>query len=447
MALWKTPKVAWNGEVGVCCMDVGMALSLGNIKDHTLDEMWMSPKIKEWRLHHIRGEFNKVKGKNPDGSTFSCAKCNGIKFPGISDEEIVKYLKAVGEEKEIEPYLKRVKKEEQYICTRPFSYIEINEDGECSFCCYNWQTKHESLEKKSLKEIWNGPTAQSIREGILNGTFEYCNKSLCPHFKRKSGYVKRISDIKYPAIKEAIINKEVKLSYGPKEINACYDPSCNLCCPSCRLEIKMVQGEQKKKVDMFHKKVIDAMQDTKKLIVTGSGEPFVSPVFRPWLQKMQPKDYPKLEHICLLTNGQLLFKSMWDSLSKIHKLIKSIEIGIDAANPETYAKNRPGGSFEILMGNLRFISTLNIETTLTFTVQNNNFLEMQEFVKLAKEFGMKVMFKVLVNWGTFSDEEYKKRAVHLNTHPKHSEFVEMIHKQDFFESDVQLGNLSKYVRD
>jgi sulfatase maturation enzyme AslB (radical SAM superfamily) len=109
MALWKTPQMAWNGELGVCCMDVGMALSLGNIKDKTLDEMWMGDRIKYWRLAHIRGEFEKVQGKKANGEIFSCADCPGIRYPPVTDQEIVDYLRITGDEQEIQPFLRRVR--------------------------------------------------------------------------------------------------------------------------------------------------------------------------------------------------------------------------------------------------------------------------------------------------------------------------------------------------
>jgi wyosine [tRNA(Phe)-imidazoG37] synthetase (radical SAM superfamily) len=108
MALWKTPQMAWNGELGVCCMDPGLALSLGNFKDKTFEELWMGDKVHQWRLHHIRGEFEKVFGERADKTIFSCEGCPGIRFPPVTDEEIIKYLEITEEHDDILPYLERV---------------------------------------------------------------------------------------------------------------------------------------------------------------------------------------------------------------------------------------------------------------------------------------------------------------------------------------------------
>lgn len=50
--------------------------------------------------------------------------------------------------------------------------------------------------------------------------------------------------------------------------------------------------------------------------------------------------------------------------------------------------------------------------SLHFVVQENNFRQMEEFVKFAEEYDVDVVeFQKLGNWGTFSDEEFRKRNV------------------------------------
>jgi hypothetical protein len=76
-------------------------------------------------------------------------------------------------------------------------------------------------------------------------------------------------------------------------------------------------------------------------------------------------------------------------------------------------------------------------------VQENNFLEMPDFVRLGKRFKVDIVFfNQLVNWGTYPDEEYARRAIHLPEHHRHSEFVDLLKKRIFKDSIVNLGNLT-----
>jgi len=47
-------------------------------------------------------------------------------------------------------------------------------------------------------------------------------------------------------------------------------------------------------------------------------------------------------------------------------------------------------------------------------------MEMPDFVSLGKLLGFDtVYFSQLVNWGTYSEEEFRNRAIYLPAHPKH----------------------------
>ncbi|MDH4137092.1 MAG: hypothetical protein OEW09_10315, partial [Anaerolineae bacterium] len=80
---------------------------------------------------------------------------------------------------------------------------------------------------------------------------------------------------------------------------------------------------------------------------------------------------------------------------------------------------------------------------ISMVVQENNFTEMPDFVRLGKRFNFDaVFFSQLVNWGTYSDEEFNNRAIHLPAHPRHSEFVDLLRSEIFNEPTVHLGNLT-----
>ena len=318
----------------------------------------------------------------------------------------------------------------RYICSRPFKWFEITPSGDVYACCPTWLPKPiGNILQQSVNEIWNSKRAQTIRRSMLDGTFRYCNKLLCPNLQLLTSSVQKVTDVRDKDVRFAIDHNATTLPYGPRTINCGFDRSCNLSCPTCRLNTIIATGKDKERVW----KIIDtvereAARDLHELYITGSGDPFGSPHFFTWLRRMKLKDFPSLKTIHLHTNGQLFTPKTWQMMSNINNFIRSVEISIDAATPETYAVNRRGGNFKRLTENLAFIQKLRSSGKLrfvciSFVIQANNFREVPMFIRMRERFNFDVAyFSQLVNWGTFTEKEYLARAVHLPEHPQHKEF-------------------------
>lgn len=346
-------------------------------------------------------------------------------------------------------------KNKQLFCSKPFTWFEITnvkELGEVYLCCPAWlDNSVGNLQFQSVKDIWNSKKAQEIRRSILDGTFEYCDYSRCAFLQTETGPVEKIESVNDKALKEIVEKKQMILSYGPGQIICTYDRSCNLSCPSCRTK-RIIERRHKKQIVKIQEKIQnEALKDACYLHITGSGDPFGSPFFRKWLQSMKREGMPGIKTIHLQTNALLWTQKMWDTITEeIQLLITSADISIDAANPETYSENRRGGSFRKLLENLEFISALRRSGPLkrvciSMVVQENNYREMPDFIRLGKHFCFdSVYFSQLVNYGTYSDKEFKKRAVHFPDHPRHQEFVALLKNEIFHDSIVQLGNLTDF---
>lgn len=326
----------------------------------------------------------------------------------------------------------------------------MNGGGAVYLCCPSWlDTSVGDLTKQSVLEIWNSPLAQEIRRSILDGTYRYCNLSRCPFYSNLTGPVQEKPDLSDEDIRTVIEKDLTILPFGPRDINCAYDRSCNLSCPSCRTKL-IVELKRKDQIMTIQGKIrSQALKDAQYIKITGSGDAFGSPFFRQWLQTMRKTEMPCLKGIYLHTNGQLWTRAMWQTIPlEIRNLIQSSEISIDAATPKTYSINRRGGDFKKLLKNLEFIGTLRKKGPLkllivSMVVQENNFEEMPAFVELGKRFGAdRVLFSQLVNWGTFTLEEFKKRAIHQSSHPRHVELLKLLEKSIFSDSVAFLGNLS-----
>ena len=128
---------------------------------------------------------------------------------------------------------------ERLFCSQPFTRYEIlgggGDRGEVFSCCQSWITKSlGNMSERPVADVWNSRAAQKIRRSILDGSFKYCRRDVCPYLQRIDGPVQRIEDVKDERLLE-IIQKELTIvPFGPSDIICCFDQSCNLSCPSCR---------------------------------------------------------------------------------------------------------------------------------------------------------------------------------------------------------------------
>jgi hypothetical protein len=344
---------------------------------------------------------------------------------------------------------------ERLFCAQPFQRFEVlgggGERGDVFFCCQSWVTHSiGNMGEKPVAEVWNGKVAQDFRRSILDGSFKYCRADLCPHLQRVEGPVQRVAEVTDPELRDIIDNRRTVLPVGPREIICCFDQSCNLSCPSCRDHLIMetahavsIQAIQKRLED-------EALADARLLYITGSGDPFGSPFFRRWLQTMKPSSMPRLERLHLHTNGLLWTPRIWASIpAETRALVKSATISIDAAQTQTYAENRRGGEFPMLLQRLAFIADLRRNGPLEhleihMTVQLNNFEEMPAFVALGRAHACdRVSFHQLLDWGSFSAEEYAARAVHRPQHRRHRELLAMLQHPALSDPIVNLSNFTE----
>ena len=267
-----------------------------------------------------------------------------------------------------------------HVCLQPFRHIELLKTN-ASLCCPTWLRKPLTYKRNEEGEfdydVWNSDSAQEIRKSILDGSYKYCDKKLCPHLNTllstgvNNGMFARVDK---PTKEEVIwgdgqtffpfsdedgieIHNEANLKTGPGSINFTFDRSCNLRCPSCRLETIMEKPDEVREID----KIIDFInsgysRDCRRIVITGSGDPFASKSFRRFMFNFDPNQWPKLKTVYLVTNGKLFNKKNWDMMKNIQPYITEVEVSIDAGTKDTYEnKTRVGGHWETLVENLKFM--------------------------------------------------------------------------------------------
>ena len=317
-----------------------------------------------------------------------------------------------------------------YFCSVPFNSLEIH-NNVCFLCCPSWLPNKVELSEIPLKDIYNSEPVVDVRNSILDGSFKYCSKELCPYLSKLLNHGIATGPV---TLKEAASHTNpIVANNTPDNVIMNFDRTCNYKCPSCRVDLIVEDSKGIKRVEKTIEEIdTHYSANVKTLYITGSGDPFVSVGFRNYLRNFNPKKYPKLKSIHLHTNASMWNKEMWDSMPSIHKYVRTCEISIDAGTKDTYEnKTRLGGKWDTLINNLKYISTLPISVKTSFVVQDTNYMEMETFYNLMYSiFGKKVnvFFGKITNWDTFTEAEFKLKQVWNVEHPEHNLFKKEFNK-------------------
>lgn len=322
----------------------------------------------------------------------------------------------------------------KFLCTTPFHFIEVQDDKQY-LCCPSW-LKENVNDGNGIVSSFNSEISNKVRESIIDGSYRYCSETECP-------YLARLKSNKLPLRFIPKTDKNIELLSSikyPKTVNFTFDRSCNFACPSCRIELINYKGKNRisveKKLNEINNEIAPFVE---RLVVSGSADPFFSNSFRKFLMNLDSTKFKNLKYIHLHTNGSLWTPEMWGKMKAIHQYVQSCEISIDASTKETYEnKTRIGGNWEVLHRNLEFITKIPTikHFIFSFVVQDTNYKEMFDFYKMMETYmeyrknkvNWEVRTNVIVNWGTYSDEEFKIKDVSNPNHSEYDSFLKELYK-------------------
>jgi len=344
----------------------------------------------------------------------------------------------------------------EYVCEIPFMYTDVHENGQY-LCCPSWsplniktnlngESNYKIFDKTDdVMRNWISDNSYKIRKGVYDGTYSQCNHTICPKLNQLIGgrgvpreFLKKEDFQKKYEINT--IEDVENFKNPPEEILFGFDRSCNLKCPSCR--ISMIANDREGSIEYENKfHLLKSIEDNfgsnlRKILVTGSGDPFYSNLYRKYLQNFDKSKYPNLNEIQIITNGIMLNKKMWESLSSA-PYIKYIEVSIDAATKNTYENlTRLNGRWDVLIDNLKFLSTLETvdSIALSMVVSKNNYKEMHKFYtvfsKIFKNFKgtLNLHYRQIVDWNTYSKEQLKELQIFNQDHELYSDFMIELNK-------------------
>lgn len=330
------------------------------------------------------GAFFRKEGKEMDAGT------PPIRTSTITGSRLaIKTMLDNGSRRVDYPFLK---KKNKWVCPIPFKELNLNTSprtpsGCCiRMCCGDWLNERgKALQQRltyvdptinGVLNVWkNNDILKTFRKSIKNGSYTYCSQDSCPHLKNP-----------YLPVQPNSLDDSYKGVPTTGSFSA--DAACNLKCPSCRHEVLST-------VQQTSGEILDALLSVgvQDLWLNGSGELFINIPLLTTIRGITKEKYPNLTSIQILTNGSLLTPRMWESIPVYPRsLIRSISVSVDATTKELYEQIRRGGSFKVLVENLKFIGSLRKEGaisyfSLSFVIQKRNVHEILNMLPFTLSMG------------------------------------------------------------
>ncbi len=287
------------------------------------------------------------------------------------------------------------------VCKYPFNRVVIYENGDVMCCCEGMKTAFGNLVLDSGEEVWGSMRAKLIRLSIVNKTYSFCRKDMCPYlmreFKEDEGR-----------------NEGLEVAKTPEWIGMGLDFTCNLYCQSCRNERRIAKGEDLKRIQSVAEKIVDTkwLDKAERSSIAGMGEALFSPTYRHLIFDNVDK---KRKSITIGTNGMLITREVVERLNTLYDEV-NFSVSIDAASEEIYKNIRRGGDFKKVKENISLLYDLKKEgrvktINMVFVVQKDNYKEMKAFAEWGLSVEAILIFYALHNWGTYSDMEYAERSM------------------------------------
>ncbi len=287
----------------------------------------------------------------------------------------------------------RPDKSSPYLCHAPFKSIFFGMRGNLMTCCFNRMYNLGTYPEKSIKEIWFGEKADTLREAIKKNDLSL-GCQLCGHMLAAKNFegipIKNFDYIGWD-----------KEGY-PTKMDFELSNTCNLECIMCRGELSssIRQNREKKPPipmsydDEFIRQLEEFIPHLQNSHFLG-GEPFLIPIYLDIWEKMIELN-PKIS-ISVQTNATVLNE-------RIKKILEampfSISVSIDSIEKETYEQIRVNANFERVMENILFFkehcSRKGKKLTISYCPMIQNWRELPRVVEFCNGLNADVFFNTVV---------------------------------------------------
>lgn len=322
-------------------------------------------------------------------------------------------------------------------CYLPFNSLTFSMTGNVYVCNYNKNILLGRYPENTIDEIWNGAPAQKLREHMRHNDLEYgCNH--CKFYFDKG---------KFTNLRPLAFDKYHEHTTGdyPRVMEFELSNECNLECQMCNGNVSSSIRKNQDKLPPLPNPYDDAFVEQLKPYFKNlreakfyGGEPFLIPIyFKIWdeIARVNPNC-----NLFLITNG-----SHWNK--KIESLLQTlnldIAISIDSLEKERLEKIRKNIVHEKLMENIhRFNRVLKAKgktMSLSFTVQQENWQELPNFIRFCNEIEVCVYVSYL--------DSPKQYAIAEMSKPELQHIHSTLSKEIFPETNALLRHNAQCMKD
>ena len=295
-------------------------------------------------------------------------------------------------------------------CSAPWNTIHItrsglfpdSQAGVVSSCfCDAWQSKGENtrLGNKSLSEVFNNDWQKEFRSTIIDQSFKHCREDVCVDFHR----MEEVDNFDHVPIGPTL----------PTTIQLQIDHNCNLKCKICRKDI-IYSPKKNKEASAILRKLSQEYKEFEHRVnvhCDGSGDIFTSASY---LEFFYDDNLPKCFMFNLQTNGNQLTKHM-DLVIKLKDQLEMVEVSLDAGSADVYQEVR-GGKLSIVTDGIRLLKQQGIEVWTQFVVQQKNYHDIEQYIKLCKDLGVdKICLQLMLKLPHMTYEWWQDNSVEMST--------------------------------
>jgi uncharacterized Fe-S cluster-containing radical SAM superfamily protein len=288
-------------------------------------------------------------------------------------------------------------------CTKPWVGLEERSSlGHVKPCCWYRGLPQGAIHNgRDVVAIWNGARYRALRRAMRLAPPQDC-PSTCPLLNARRDWFGKVELYDYSrqelasfdadflanraAVLRAILAGDDDLA-GLRPLRIHLHPSdlCNLRCVMCFLDLE----SGRRRTWYGGPELAELMPYLEEIKIFG-GEPFFCETSRALI--LNPTK-PRWTHTSFLTNGTLVTERVIDSLEAVR--VGHVDVSLDAADADTYARIRLRGSFDKALAGARRLVALGRRHALRrfavygdYVVQERNYRQLDRFLRLCADSGL-----------------------------------------------------------
>lgn len=310
------------------------------------------------------------------------------------------------------------------VCHAPFVSINFEQSGKATACCYNRKHVLGTYPADSIREMWWGDKAVSIRQMIkdrnLGGGCEVCSKQLESKnfFGTHARHFDPYASEPAPEHPESVLHKVKKffkpsanrLAHYPKALEFELSNACNLECVMCTgyfsSSIRKNREKRPAVPQVYDAAFVEQLEEFIPHLTDAKflgGEPFQIDIYYSIWESIQRINPHVMIHIT--TNATVLSGRAKELLENLRC---GIVISIDSIVKETYERIRVNARYDKVLENIEYFRkyTKAKRTWMSFAVcpMTINWREIPDMVKYCNKEDIYLFFNTV-----FKPEEYTLR--------------------------------------